>query len=98
MYSSIQTVRISSGAASTGIQSISIPSGFDRLVISNPSHPVFIAFSEADIDNEYRRFYLPITSVPLVITNPQGLGSLYILADDSSPHPPTDSFCSVMVV
>jgi hypothetical protein len=84
--SNIQTVVLSTsepGATSTGIQSVSIPAGFDRLVFSVPLQAVFMAFFEADLDNEYRRFRISAGNSNLIIPNPKGLGTLYFQLDDS---------------
>jgi hypothetical protein len=89
--SNIQTVVLSSESgggppASTGVQSVSIPAGFDRLVISIPSQPVYMAFFEADLDNPYRRFTIAQATSGgnyLIIPNPKGLGTLYFELDTS---------------
>jgi len=86
--SNIQTVLLSTTSGggpptSTGVQSVSIPAGFDRLVFSVPGQNVYMAFFEADLDNAYRRFTISAGTANLVIPNPKGLGTLYFQLDTS---------------
>lgn len=85
--SNIQTVVLSDAGAppaDLGVQTVSIPSGFDRLVFSVPGQNVFMAFFEADLDNPYRRFTIKADVASLIIPNPKGLGTLFFKLDDST--------------
>ena len=98
IQSSIQAVVLSDGAgADLGVQSVSIPAGFDRLAFSTPGQSVFMAFYESDLDNPYRRFPLTAAVSSLVIPNPKGLGTLFFKLDDSAGVLP-DVVVSVMVL
>jgi len=98
IQSSIQAVVLSDGAgADLGVQSVSIPAGFDRIALSVPLQDVFMTFFEADLDNAYRRFTISAGVANLVIPNPKGLGTLFFKLDDSAGVLP-DVIVSVMVL
>lgn len=85
--SNIQTVVLSDANTppnDLGIQSVSIPAGFDRIAFSVPGQNVFMAFFESDLDNPYRRFTISSGVANLVIPNPKGLGTLFFKIDDSA--------------
>ncbi len=98
IQSNIQTAVLTDAVGTDlGIQSISIPAGFDRLVFSVPQQEVFLAFYENDLDNPYRRFYLSAGVANLVIPNPKGLGTIYLQANGAAGFLP-DCVVSVMVL
>lgn len=83
--SNIQTVVLSDAlGVDLGIQSVSIPAGFDRIAFSVPAQNVFMAFFETDLDNAYRRFTISAGVANLVIPNPKGLGTLFFKIDDAA--------------
>jgi len=96
--SNIQTVVLSTGAgADLGIQSVSIPAGFDRIAFSVPGQDVFMSFFESDLDNAYRRFRISAGVGNLIIPNPKGLGTLFFKIDDAAGVLP-DVSLSVLVL
>ena len=98
IQSAIQTVVLTDGAGTDlGIQSISIPAGFDRLAFSVPGQDVFMAFFEADLDNAFRRFTISAGVSNLVIPNPKGLGTLFFQANGAAGFLP-DVSVSVLVL
>jgi len=85
--SNIQTVVLTDNGAppaDLGVQTVSIPAGFDRIAFSVPGQDVFMAFFEADLDNAYRRFTIKSDVANLVIPNPKGLGTLFFKVDGSA--------------